>query len=208
VPRPQIAQPNLPSPANVDPDLREFLREWRRETAIQQNVPVYVVMHDTTLDAICRIQPASRSELLRLPGIGERKAELYGRQILDALKQFRGGARALVKQARKLKPVEETIALIEEGKSLDEIAQIRGRRRSTIISMVSDLVERGLLEYRTSWVDRKRHGQIEEVCASAGLEKYGAIKDRLPPEFTFDEIRLVVAFLRRKGETQSMAATP
>jgi ATP-dependent DNA helicase RecQ len=207
-PRPQVAQPARQPAVNLDPGLREFLREWRKQTATQQNVPVYVVMLDTTLDAICQLQPATRRELLQLPGIGERKAELYGQQILDALKKFHGGARATLKSEKTLKPADETIALIEEGKSLDEIAQIRGRRRSTIISMVSDLVERGLIEYRTAWVDRERQAQIEEVCASVGLEKYGAIKDRLPPEFTYDEIRLVVAFLRRNGGRQSMTATP
>jgi ATP-dependent DNA helicase RecQ len=78
----------------IDPELREFLREWRRGTAKQQNVPAFVVMHDTTLDEICRIRPESVGGLLQISGIGERKSELYGRQILDALRRFRGGARA------------------------------------------------------------------------------------------------------------------
>jgi ATP-dependent DNA helicase RecQ len=205
-PRPQIVQPNLQSPTAVDPALREFLREWRRQTATQQNVPAYVVMHDTTLDAICQILPRSREVLLRVPGIGERKAELYGQQILDALKKFREGARALATPEKKIKPADETIALLEEGKSLDEIAQIRGRQRSTIVSMVSDLVERGVIPYRTSWVDQEKQKRIEEVCASIGLERLGPIKQALPPEFTFDEIRLVIAFLRQKGAGQSIAA--
>jgi ATP-dependent DNA helicase RecQ len=205
-PRPQVAQPNIQPAAAVDPALREFLREWRRETASQQSVPAFIVMHDTTLDAICQIRPNSRNDLLRVPGIGERKAELYGQQILDALKQFRGGARALATPEKKIKPADETIALIEEGKSLDEIAQIRGRQRTTIVSMVSDLVERGLVQYRTSWVAPEKQQRIEAACANVGLDKLGPIKQALPPEFTFDEIRLVVASLRRQGEDQSMAA--
>ena len=93
-PAPQAARTQDLS--GVDPDLREFLREWRRETAKEQNVPAFVVMHDTTLDEICRVRPGSIAGLLQITGIGERKAELYGRQILDALKRFRGGARAAV----------------------------------------------------------------------------------------------------------------
>jgi ATP-dependent DNA helicase RecQ len=80
--------------AEVDPDLREFLREWRRETAKQQNVPAFVVMHDTTLDEICQFRPSSIAGLLRISGIGERKAEMYGEKILVALREFRAGARA------------------------------------------------------------------------------------------------------------------
>ena len=188
----------------VDPNLREFLREWRRETANQQNVPAYVVMHDTTLDEICRVRPGSIGGLLHITGIGDRKAELYGREILEALKRFRDGARAAAPE-KKITPSEETMQLIVQGKTLDEIAVIRGRRRSTIVSMVSDLVERGLLKFHTSWVTEDRQRQIEAAAGKLGLEKFTPIKEALPPDFTYDEIRLVVANLRSRGG-QSMAA--
>jgi ATP-dependent DNA helicase RecQ len=189
----------------VDPDLREFMREWRRETANGQNVPAYVVMHDTTLDEICRVRPSSIARLLHITGIGERKAELFGRQILAALKRFSSGARAAVPD-KKISPSEQTIQLIEEGKTLDEIAAIRGRRRSTIVSMVSDLVVRGLLEFQNSWVEEDRQKQIEAVAANLDLERFSPIKEALPEDFTYDEIRLVVANLRRRRGGQSMAA--
>ena len=163
-------------------------------------------MHDTTLDEICRVRPSSIPRLLHVTGIGERKAELYGRQILDALKRFSGGARAAVPD-KKISPSEETIQLIEEGKTLDEIAVIRGRRRSTIVSMVSDLVERGLLEFQESWVAEDRQKKIEAAAVDLGLETLTPVKEALPPDFTFDEIRLVVANLRRRRGGQSMAAS-
>ena len=78
--------------SEVDPKLREYLREWRRDMAKQQNAPAFVIMHDTTLDEICRTRPRSLSDLLRVSGIGERKAELYGRQILAALSRFESGS--------------------------------------------------------------------------------------------------------------------
>jgi ATP-dependent DNA helicase RecQ len=158
-PVPRSYERSLPTPeqtrfneaSEVDPDLREFLREWRRETAKEQNVAAFVVMHDTTLDAICRSHPASLRDLLMVSGIGERKAELYGRQILDALQRFSAGARS-TSPDRRITPSEETIGLIQEGKTLEEIATIRGRRLSTIVSMVSDLVERGLVDFQHGWV--------------------------------------------------------
>ncbi|HEV7967455.1 MAG TPA: RecQ family ATP-dependent DNA helicase [Candidatus Acidoferrales bacterium] len=191
--------------SDVDPNLREFLREWRRETAKDQNVPAYVVMHDTTLAAICRARPGTIARLLLITGIGERKAELYGRQILDALKRFHEGARAAAPD-KKITPSEETIALIEQGKTLDEIAAIRGRRLSTIVSMVSDLVERGLVEFQDGWVEQDRQREIEAAAADLGLDRITPVKEALPPDFTFDEIRLVVANLRRRRGGESMAA--
>ena len=203
---PPAAPALVPEASDVDLNLHDFLREWRREIANVQNVPAYVVMHDTTLDEICRVRPASISGLLQISGIGERKAELYGRGILDALNRFRDGARAAASQ-KKITPSEETILLIEEGKTLDEIAAIRGRRRSTIVSTVSDLVERGLLEFQDSWVPEDRQRQIEAAAGNFGLEKFTPIKEVLPPDFTYDEIRLVVANLRRRGGQSSPAAT-
>jgi len=82
------AEVNSPMP-DVDPALRAHLRQWRLETARQQSVPAFVVLHDTTLDEICRLRPTSLEALLEISGIGERKAELYGQPILETLRQFR-----------------------------------------------------------------------------------------------------------------------
>ena len=188
--------------ADVDPELREYLREWRRATAKQQGVPAYVVMHDSSLEELCRIRPGSLSELLRVSGFGERKAELYGQQILDALGQFRNGARATVVPEKKPRPAEETIRLLAEGRTLDEIAEIRGRQRATVVSMVADLVEQGDLQFQPGLVDYEKQVSIEAACARLGLERLKPLKEALPPEITFEEIRLVVARLRRQQKHQ------
>jgi len=100
------------STAAVDEELREYLREWRRGIAKEQGLPAYIVMHDSTLDEICRLRPASLSELRRVTGIGERKAELYGNDILLALERYRDGARAAEMQS-KISPMQETLALLK-----------------------------------------------------------------------------------------------
>mgnify|MGYP003339978098 CR=1 FL=1 len=58
------------------------LREWRKELAKSTSVPAYVILHDTTIAAICEHRPETHAELLATPGIGERKAEKFGEQIL------------------------------------------------------------------------------------------------------------------------------
>jgi ATP-dependent DNA helicase RecQ len=85
----------------VDPELREYLREWRRATAKEQGVPAFVVMHDTSLDELCRKRPRSMSQLLAVPGFGERKSEMYGQKIFDAFDKFINGARASVESGIK-----------------------------------------------------------------------------------------------------------
>jgi len=83
-----VATPSRTSAAPVDPDLVEHMREWRRAVAKRSGVPAYVVMHDTTLDEVCRRRPTNLNELLEVSGIGIRKAELYGREIFSALESF------------------------------------------------------------------------------------------------------------------------
>jgi len=204
----RVAPARVQNPAEFEPALRELLREWRRETSNEQNAPAFVVMHDTTLDEICRVRPKSIADLLEVSGIGERKAEMYGQKILGVLKRFREGARAAAAPEKREKPEEETMRLLAEGRTLDEIAVIRGRRRSTIVSMVSDLVVRGMVQFQPAWVEQGRQSAIEEACAKLGLDKFSPLKEALPPEYTYDEIRLVVALIRSRNEEKSAAAAP
>ena len=87
-----VKRAEKPVPTDVDPDLREHLREWRRKTAKQNGIAAFIVMHDTSLDDLCRKRPGSLDELRRVSGFGERKTEVYGEQILQALRDFRPGA--------------------------------------------------------------------------------------------------------------------
>ena len=61
------------------------LREWRANTAREQNVPAYVIFHDSTLRAIAEAAPGELDELARIAGIGSGKLERYGDAVLDQL---------------------------------------------------------------------------------------------------------------------------
>jgi ATP-dependent DNA helicase RecQ len=194
-------------PSFEETQLRDYLREWRRETARAQAVPAYVVLHDTTLDEICRCGPQSIAELRQITGIGERKAEMFGPQILDLLTRFRAGARATPLPPKKSLPAEETQRLMAEGRTFEDIAKIRGRQLTTVVNAVATLIESGQLEFQPIWIDATRQSIIEAACAQVGMEKLKNLKDSLPPEITYDEIRLVVARLRRE-QKQSKTTIP
>jgi len=67
---------------DVDPDLRARLRAWRSDVARQRGVPAYVVLHDATIDGIVRAWPTTLDELRGVPGIGDKKLEHYGEELL------------------------------------------------------------------------------------------------------------------------------
>ena len=61
------------------------LRVWRANTAREQNVPAYVIFHDSTLRAIATNAPEDMDELARIPGIGASKLDRYGEDVLQQL---------------------------------------------------------------------------------------------------------------------------
>jgi ATP-dependent DNA helicase RecQ len=74
--------------ARVTEELREHMRQWRRNMSKELSVPAFIIMHDTTLDELCRVRPTTLIELRSVSGFGDRKVEMYGEQILAALKSF------------------------------------------------------------------------------------------------------------------------
>jgi DNA helicase-2/ATP-dependent DNA helicase PcrA len=78
--------PGRPAPEGgegaADPALVEALKSWRRETAQRTGMPAYVVFNDRTLDELARRGPQTESELLSVTGIGPKKLDDYGDDIL------------------------------------------------------------------------------------------------------------------------------
>jgi ATP-dependent DNA helicase RecQ len=188
---------------SADAELSEYLREWRRTTAREQGVPAFVVLHDTTLEEICRRRPSSIAELRGITGIGERKAEVYGKGILAALERYGSGARASAAPEKITMPALETMRLLMAGNSFEDVAKIRGRQLSTVVNAVANLVERGDLDFDPAWIDRNKLAVIEAACSKLGVDGLRPLKDALPPEVSYDEIRLVAARVRRELKIKS-----
>jgi len=98
------------------------------------------------------------------------------------LSRFRNGARASTAVASTVAPAEETARLLGEGKTFEEIAEIRGRQVSSVASLVADLVERGEIEFQSGWIRADHRDKIEEACGRLGTERLKPVKDALPEE--------------------------
>jgi ATP-dependent DNA helicase RecQ len=66
------------------------LKAWRAEIAREHNLPAYVVFHDATLAEMARNLPRSLDELGQISGVGAKKLEAYGREILRVLEPMAG----------------------------------------------------------------------------------------------------------------------
>ena len=191
----------------VDEELRELLREWRRNTARAQMSAAFVVMHDSTLDELCRVRPKTMVELRRVSGMGEKKCEKYGEEILETLRRFASGARASEEwHTRPSSPSEETLDLLKKGHTLKEIAQLRGRKISTVVVHVGDLLEKGEIAFQPEWVAPERVEKIREACAHLGTAWMKPIRDALPKDITYEEIRLVMSEFKREQKNARSGA--
>jgi ATP-dependent DNA helicase RecQ len=68
--------------------LFDKLREWRVDTARKHNVPAYVIFHDATMREIAKFKPASLADLRNVSGVGEKKLETYGEEIVALIAEF------------------------------------------------------------------------------------------------------------------------
>lgn len=73
-------------PSDIDEQLLGELKDWRLRTSKEMSVPAYVVFTDNTLIAIAETLPTDDAALVAIPGIGARKLEQYGADVLALVK--------------------------------------------------------------------------------------------------------------------------
>ncbi|MEA2944665.1 MAG: ATP-dependent helicase RecQ [Bradyrhizobium sp.] len=74
-------------PGTGNPVLVAALRTWRSEVARKRGFPAYVVLHDSTIDGIAAARPATLDQLRGIAGIGEKKLEHYGEELIALVRQ-------------------------------------------------------------------------------------------------------------------------
>ena len=142
--------------------LFERLRAWRGKTAQANEVPAYVIFHDSTLAGIAAACPRDLALLGRIPGIGAKKLEHYGGALLELCRAHAEENRLPVAAARQAPApgpgpapagptglndtASLTLALLESGLTVPEIAVQRKLKESTIYVHCSEAIAAGLLD--------------------------------------------------------------
>ena len=127
----------------ADRPLFEALRAWRRIEAEEQGVPPYVILHDRSLRELCADRPSDLDGLARIGGIGARKIDRYGKDLLAIIARH------------PLDPtldnglsdtVNTTLALRAEGLTPEQIAERRDITLSTVYNHMARAIEEGALQ--------------------------------------------------------------
>ena len=211
---------------DYDQELFEELRALRRDLADQQQVPPFVVFGDVSLRYMAAAFPQSLESFSRTPGVGKAKLEQYGERFVAAIRAYaepkniadRSGemepttgptatgptatgrdGRREGREGRRSDTYEQTLVLLSQGLSVDQIARERGLAANTIIGQIERMAAQGRelpLEHLLPDADRMR--SIRDAFDICGYEFLKPVRDYLGAEFSYDEIRLTRLYVRQE----------
>ncbi|HEY5002692.1 MAG TPA: helix-turn-helix domain-containing protein, partial [Ktedonobacteraceae bacterium] len=193
-------------------ELFRALRTLRRSLADEQGQAPFFVFSDSTLDAIVQALPQSQSEFLCVPGVGKRKLEMYYSPFTDAIYAYCASHNIDLTQRVAYEPVpkerrpaiessslarNQILELYRQGLSIEEIAQTRLCSPSTVLEHLCRWIEVGEDIDISGLIDAQRQVIIFNAIKEVGDSKLRPVKDFLGDEYSYDEIRLVRAAMRR-----------
>ena len=198
---------------SYDVNLFNILSEIRKHLATELNVPPFVVFADTTLIQMCILYPTTTKELYNVSGVGNYKAENYGKYFLNEIQKYveahnidkssiltvnSPSSLKKLKLPKEKRPTKEDTKLITynlyiSGKTISEIVNLRGLTQVTIEKHLIDCYKEGM-EIN---LEKDIHTQYEkEICNMIHFMKGARLRDikaNLPFEVTYLDINYYIA---------------
>ncbi len=192
------------------PELFETLKKWRTAKARELDVARFQILYQRVLIQVVVCLPDNLADLLKIPGVGKKTIENYGKEIVEHVRSYRKkhGIESvllpILKEASKKKgePVKtapptgttKTISLdmFNKGNSIAEIAKERGIVNSTVETHLTFFVEAGKLAIDKLLSPEQQKSIAQELSAEEEFS-LSAIKERLGDEYSYGQIRMMLA---------------
>lgn len=182
-----------------DDNLFDLLRAIRKNISEKENLPPYVIFHDSTLREMSKYKPTDKISMLSVKGVGEAKFDKYGEEFLKIIKDYRekqgisGTGRPKIKTDKEKIPSHIiTLDMYKKGMSPEEIS----KERNIIIRTVEEHLIRCKNEGHDLDLDflipREYEESILEAVKKAGGQKLKPIKDLLPDNIDYIAIKAVI----------------
>jgi ATP-dependent DNA helicase RecQ len=196
--------------------LFQHLRDLRKRLADEQGIPPYMVFPDNALRAMAQQRPQSRKQFAHIPGVGSHKLEAYFTSFTAEIRQYcttHNLDMMDIDEEPQPVPVQKreytqivntniptrqlTLDMYRQGMSVEEIARARNLTRGTIMGYLSEFVESGEIVDIERLVSPGHYDIIADTLRRVGGDTLRPIKDILGEEYSYDEIRVVRAFMRQ-----------
>lgn len=201
------------------PQLLRKLFLLRDEICNEDLKPIYLIASNKSLIEMANYLPTTETELTKISGFGEAKAETYGSRFLKIIKEYMDEfnlesnmQQVLTKKKKsskkkKIEPIdlidtpvktkvntkEATFNMFKENFTLEEIAMHRQLALSTVQSHLIPYLANNEINISKLVSEDKQKlilKALENFKNEAGL---AAIKNKLPDDISFSEIRFVMA---------------
>lgn len=192
----------LTNPATAG--LFQHLCQLRKQVADEQSVPPYVIFSDASLRAMAIRWPTNLAAFSRIPGVGRRKLEQYGRLFTDTIRKFRQsyglkadqGAQAKTAQVTPSSTQLVTLQLFRQGLTVQQIAERRQLKATTIETHLAELIEQGEAIDLDDIVEPNRQAVIRAALETIGASALKPVYEYLQGQYSYGELRLVRAYYR------------
>jgi ATP-dependent DNA helicase RecQ len=196
-----------------DEALFEQLRALRKQLADERGVPPYIVFSDVALRQMARFYPVSDKDFARISGVGDKKLREFGAVFMaEIAAHLQTNARqifaddsfdapvAFVPQRSKLTDtVRETLRFFRQGKSVAEIAKIRGVVEGTIYGHLETAMQAGETIDVNALVSAEAQQEIAAAFNKRGFGSLGAVVESLGGKYGYGPCRVVRAAMQMKS---------
>ena len=196
----------------VDEILFKQLKALRKDIAQKKGVPPYVVFQDNSLEEMCLIYPCSMEDLVTINGVGQGKAQKFGRPFLDLISKYveendiERADDCVVKSAVNKSGLKVyIIQSIDRKIPIDAIAEAKGKSVDDIIAEIENIVISGTKVNIDYYLDELLEEDQQEDIFDYFQESEKdcvetAINELTEEDYTEEEIRLMrVKFLSELG---------
>ena len=214
--RPKQAAPVLQATSGPDRetayDTRLFdeLAALRLEIATDREVPAYQIFGNKSLQQMAFHMPRNEAEFSRISGVGDAKLRDFSERFLKVINEYMqaNGQSAAVEQVPVNAPkkrirgismsIRETVDLISQNRSLDEVAEQRGISETTIRNHLERFVqEGGKIDLDHLMPSDVRRSRIEAAFKEMGEARLTPVRDALGDDYTWEELAVVRLALRQ-----------
>jgi hypothetical protein len=203
----RIKKPAVTITDSRHPVLYERIRAWRKIKAEEENLPHYRIISQRAVLGISNTLPGNKPQLLKVNGLGRRKLEKYGSEIMEIVNDYcsENNLTSTTANAEEKKQKKDTrkvsFELYKEGKTIVQIAEIRQMAESTIEGHLAHFVGTGELEVH-QFVGRENFRKILDFFEAHPDALLSEAKNSLDEAITYTELNFVRKHYERLAENE------